>query len=95
MKKQVAKDKGLKAALTAKGSLDSRNLEDIFERCRHDEAKMLQLVRGLCQTYLIDNKQRPLKLRPLQEDIIVKSLTHPAGGKQRKLAILAPRGSGK
>ena len=95
MTTQVAKEKGLKQALSSKGSLDSRNLEDIFEKCRHDEDKMLQLVRGFCQTYLIDNKQRPLVLRPLQEDIIVKSLTHPAGGKQRKLAILAPRGSGK
>jgi|TARA_R110002012_G_scaffold53505_1_gene137556 hypothetical protein len=95
MTQQVAKEKGLKAALTGKGSFDSRNLEDIFEKCRHSEAKMLQLVRGFCQTYLIDNKQRPLKLRPLQEEIIVKSLTYPKGGKQRKLAILAPRGSGK
>jgi hypothetical protein len=56
---------------------------------------MLKLIRAFCATYLIDNKQRPLKLRPLQEDIIVKSLTHPQNGKQRKLAILAPRGSGK
>ena len=95
MTTQVKKEKGLKEILTSKGSLDSRNLEDIFEKCRHDEDKMLQLVRGFCNTYLIDNNQMPLKLRPLQENIIVKSLTHPKGGKQRKLAILAPRGSGK
>jgi hypothetical protein len=56
---------------------------------------MLKLIRAFCSTYLIDNKQRPLKLRPMQEEIIVKSLTHPKHGKQRKLAILAPRGSGK
>jgi len=56
---------------------------------------MIKLIRAFCGTYLIDNKQRPLKLRPLQEDIIVKALTHSQNGKQRKLAILAPRGSGK
>tara|TARA_R100001244_G_scaffold94243_1_gene70791 strand:+ start:581 stop:2113 length:1533 start_codon:yes stop_codon:yes gene_type:complete len=43
----------------------------------------------------MDNKQRPLRLRPLQLDIIVKSLIHRKDGNQRKLAILAPRGSGK
>ena len=87
--------KTLKSALTGKGAYDTRELENIFEKTRHNEEKMLKLVRAFCSTYLIDNKQRPLKLRPLQEDIIVKSLTHPKHGKQRKLAILAPRGSGK
>ena len=87
--------KTLKKALSGIGTYDSRGLEDIFEKCRHSEDKMLKLIRAFCATYLIDNKQRPLKLRPLQEDIIVKSLTHPQNGKQRKLAILAPRGSGK
>jgi hypothetical protein len=56
---------------------------------------MRHLVRAFCKAYLVDNKQRALQLRPLQEDIIVTSLTHPKNGKQRKLAILAPRGSGK
>jgi hypothetical protein len=87
--------KALKSALTGKGAHDTRNLENIFEKTRHDEKKMLKLIRAFCSTYLIDNKQRPLKLRPMQEEIIVKSLTHPKHGKQRKLAILAPRGSGK
>ena len=87
--------KTLKSALTGKGAHDTRNLENIFEKTRHDEKKMLKLIRAFCSTYLIDNKQRPLKLRPMQEEIIVKSLTHPKHGKQRKLAILAPRGSGK
>ena len=87
--------KKLKATLTGKSAHDSLNLENIFEKTRHSEEKMLKLVRAFCDTYLIDNKQRPLKLRPLQEEIIVKSLTHPKHGKQRKLAILAPRGSGK
>ena len=87
--------KTLKSALTGKGAHDTRNLENIFEKTRHNEKKMLKLVRAFCSTYLIDNKQRPLKLRPMQEEIIVKSLTHPKHGKQRKLAILAPRGSGK
>ena len=87
--------KNLKAVLNSKGAIDSIEIENIFEKCRHDEEKMLKLVRVFCQTYLIDNKQRPLKLRPLQETIIVKSLTHSDNGKQRKLAILAPRGSGK
>ena len=87
--------KKLQAALTGKGTYDSRELENIFEKCRTSESKMRKLVRAFCQAYLIDNKQRPLKLRPLQEDIIVSSLTLPKNGKQRKLAILAPRGSGK
>jgi hypothetical protein len=87
--------KKLQAALTGKGAHDSRTIENIFEECRHSEEKMKKLVRAFCHAYLVDNKQRPLKLRPLQEDIIVKSLTHPESGKQRKLAILAPRGSGK
>jgi len=87
--------KKLKKALSGVGTYDSRGLEDIFEKCRHSEDKMIKLIRAFCGTYLIDNKQRPLKLRPLQEDIIVKALTHSQNGKQRKLAILAPRGSGK
>jgi len=87
--------KKLQAALTGKGTYDSRELENIFEKCRTSETKMRKLVRAFCQAYLIDNKQRALKLRPLQEDIIVSSLTLPKNGKQRKLAILAPRGSGK
>ena len=87
--------KKLKATLTGKSAHDSRELEEIFESCRYDEDKMLKLVRAFCETYLIDNKQRALKLRPLQVEIIVKSLTHREDGGQRKLAILAPRGSGK
>tara|TARA_R110002020_G_scaffold475837_1_gene713062 strand:+ start:150 stop:1835 length:1686 start_codon:yes stop_codon:yes gene_type:complete len=87
--------KNLKAALTGKGAIDSIAIENIFEKARHSEKKMLKLVRAFCSTYLIDNKQRPLILRPLQENIVVKALTHNENGKQRKLAILAPRGSGK
>jgi hypothetical protein len=87
--------KSLQAALSSKGTYDTKKLENIFEQCRHDEEKMRKLVRAFCHTYLIDNKSRPLKLRPLQEDIIIKSLTYPEDSNQRKLAILAPRGSGK
>ena len=87
--------KKLQAAMTGKGTYDSRELENIFEQCRADKGKMRKLVRAFCKAYLVDNKQRALQLRPLQEDIIVTSLTHPKNGKQRKLAILAPRGSGK
>ena len=87
--------KKLKATLTGKGAHDSRELENIFEQCRHSEEKMKKLVRAFCASYLIDQKQRPLKLRPLQESIIIKALTHNENGKPRKLAILAPRGSGK
>jgi len=87
--------KKLQAAMTGKGTYDSRELENIFEQCRADKEKMRKLVRAFCKAYLVDNKQRALQLRPLQEDIIVTSLTHPKNGKQRKLAILAPRGSGK
>ena len=68
--------KTLKAAMTGKGAYDSRQLENIFEKCRQDEKKMLALVKGFCKSYLLDNKQRALMLRPLQLDIIVKSLIH-------------------
>jgi len=58
---------------------------------------MTQLVRAFCEHYLVDQKQRPLKLRPLQENIISKSLCYSKDDpdKHVKLAILAPRGSGK
>ena len=87
--------KKLNAAISGKGAHDSKVLEDIFEQCRHDDKKMTVLVRAFCESYLIDNERRPLKLRPLQDRIIVKSLTYPKNGKQRKMAILAPRGCGK
>ena len=94
--KPVKSHKGtISAAITGKGVHDSRELENIFEKCRQSPDKMLKLVRAFCETYLMDQKQRPLKLRPLQESIIVAALTYPETGKQRKLAILAPRGSGK
>ena len=86
---------GLKTALTGKNVYDSRELENIFDKCRHDKDKMLLLVRAFCESYLVDQKQRSLRLRPLQENIIINALTYPKNGKQRKLAILAPRGSGK
>ena len=95
MKPIKSQTKSLKAAISGEGTYDSRKLENIFEECRHSEDKMRKLVKAFCHTYLIDNKSRPLKLRPLQEDIIIKSLTYPKDSIQRKLAILAPRGSGK
>jgi len=85
----------LKKILTGKGGLDSRHLENIFNKCRQDKEKMRKLLRAFCTAYLIDGKQRPLRLRPLQEDIILESLLNRDDGKQTKLAILAPRGSGK
>ena len=87
--------KKLKTLLTGKGGLDSRSLENIFKKCRKDPVKMRKLIRAFCSTYLIDGKQRPLLLRPLQEDIIVECLMERDDDKQTKLAILAPRGSGK
>ena len=89
--------KELKAALTSHNKFDSRNLEIFFEEVRKDEKKMEKLVRVFCETYLLDAQQRLLRLRPLQMKIIVMALTFPEGNpeKQRKLAILAPRGSGK
>ena len=86
----------MKSAISGMAANDSRKLEQIFNICRKSEKKMTLLVRAFCEAYLIDNKQRPLKLRPLQESIIVKTLTYPDGDadKPRKLAILAPRGSG-
>ena len=89
--------KELKAALSGQNKFDSQNLSIFFAEVRKNEKKMEKLVRAFCETYLLDKQQRPLRLRPLQMDIIVKSLTYPDGdsAKQRKLAILAPRGSGK
>jgi len=97
MKNLAIKDEGkkLKTALTGKNLYDARSLEALFESVRTDEDKMKLLVRAFCESYLVDGKQRSLKLRPLQMQIIVKSLTHPKDIKQRKVAILAPRGCGK
>ena len=81
--------------MTGKGGIDSRQLELIFAKCRNDKEKMRKLVKAFCNAYLIDNKQRPLRLRPMQEDIVLECLTNRQDGKQKKLAILAPRGSGK
>ena len=97
MKDLAIKEEGkkLKTALTGKNVYDSRSLEELFESVRDDEKKMGLLVKAFCESYLVDGKQRTLKLRPLQEKIVVKSLTNPKGMKQRKVAILAPRGCGK
>ena len=81
--------------MTGKGGVDSRQLEKIFAKCRDDKEKMRKLVRAFCNAYLIDNKQRPLRMRPMQEDIVLECLINRKDGKQKKLAILAPRGSGK
>ena len=85
----------LKTLLTDKGGLDSRQLENIFNKCRQDKDKMRKLVKAFCSAYLIDGKQRALRLRPLQEAIILECLMLRDDDKQTKLAILAPRGSGK
>ena len=89
--------KKLKSALTGAAAHDSRRLEEIFESVRADPKKMTQLVRAFCEHYMVDQKQRPLKLRPLQENIIAKALCYSEDDpdKHVKLAILAPRGSGK
>ena len=89
--------KNLKAALTGQHKFDSKKLETFFENVRCDKRKMEQLVRAFCETFLVDNQQRPLRIRPLQMKIIVSALTYPKGNpdNQRKMAVLAPRGSGK
>ena len=89
--------KQLNAAISGIAAHDSIALEKVFERCRTSKKKMTLLVRAFCECYLIDNKRRPLKLRPMQEDIIVESLTYPDGDNERhrKVAIMAQRGSGK
>ena len=91
----MKEEKHLKGLLTGKGGLDSRHLENIFKQCRQKRSKMRKLVRAFCSAYLLDANQRPLKLRPLQESIILESLIERKDGRQTKLAILAPRGSGK
>ena len=91
----VKNQKEMKAALSGQNRFDSQNLEKFFEEIRKDEKKMEKLVRAFCETYLLDAQQRPLRIRPLQMQIIVKSLTYPDSNseKHRKLAILVPRGS--
>ena len=91
----MKEEKHLKGLLTGKAGLDSRHLENIFKQCRQEKSKMRKLVRAFCSAYLLDANQRPLKLRPLQESIILESLIERKDGRQTKLAILAPRGSGK
>ena len=91
----MKEEKHLKGLLTGKGGLDSRHLENIFKQCRQKKSKMRKLVRAFCSAYLLDANQRPLKLRPLQESIILEALIERKDGRQTKLAILAPRGSGK
>jgi hypothetical protein len=97
MKQVKNETKNLKTVLTGRNAFDSRQLEKFFDRVRCDEKKMEKLVEAFCETYLVDNHKRPLRLRPLQLEIITKSLTYPEGDPslQRKMAILAPRGSGK
>jgi len=97
MKTVKNETKNLKKAISGKNSFDSAHMESFFEEIRCDEVKMEQLVRAFCETYLVDANQRPLRLRPLQLKIITKSLTYPKGDSnvQRKMAVLAPRGSGK
>ena len=73
----------LKSLLTGKGGVDSRQLEKIFAKCRDDKEKMRKLVRAFCTAYLIDNKQRPLRMRPMQEDIVLECLTNRKDGKQK------------
>ena len=91
----IQPQKKLKSLLTGKGGLDSRSLENVFKKCRSNPEKMRKLIRAFCSTYLIDGKQRPLQLRPMQEDIVIECLMERDDDKQTKLAILAPRGSGK
>ena len=91
----MKEEKHLKGLLIGKGGLDSRHLENIFKQCRQSKSKMKKLIKAFCSAYLLDAKQRPLRLRPLQESIILESLVERKDGKQTKLAILAPRGSGK
>ena len=53
--KPVKSHKGtISAAITGKGVHDSRELENIFEKCRQSPDKMLKLVRAFCETYLMD-----------------------------------------
>ena len=76
MKAIVNQTKKFNAAISGAGAHDSRALEAIFEKCRHDELKMTTLVRAFCEAYLVDNQNRPLKLRPMQEKIVVTCLLY-------------------
>ena len=88
MKAIVNETKKFNAAISGAGAHDSRALENIFEKCRHDEKKMTTLVRAFCAAYLVDNQNRPLKLRPLQESIVVTALTHPANRGLHQVLVL-------
>ena len=80
----IQPQKKLKSLLTGKGGLDSRSLENVFKKCRSNPDKMRKLIRAFCSTYLIDGKQRPLQLRPMQEDIVIECLMERDDDKQTK-----------
>jgi len=64
-------------------------LREQFDAVRGDRIALERLIKKFCETFLIDNKRRPLRLRPMQIQIVAECLTN------RYLMLLAPRGSGK
>lgn len=66
-----------------------KKLRNQFDEVRKDKVALERLIKTFSKRFLIDNKRRPLKLRPMQVQIIAECLSN------RYLMLLAPRGSGK
>lgn len=60
-----------------------------FNLVRKDRKSLERLIINFCKAFLVDHKGRPLRLRPIQIQIVVECLTN------RYLMLLSPRGSGK
>jgi len=73
----------------AVSSGDIIRLRNEFEIVLKNRDALERLIVGFCESFLVDSKGRPLKLRPMQINIVAECLTN------RYLMLLAPRGSGK
>jgi len=60
-----------------------------FDLVRKDKLALERLVKNFCYAFLVDYKGRPLKLPPMQIQIVIECLSN------RYLMLLSPRGSGK
>ena len=60
-----------------------------FDKARKSVVVLEQVIKNFCELFLIDNRNRPLKLRPMQIEIVRKCFMN------RHVMLLAPRGSGK
>lgn len=76
-------------ALTDRDKIQVELLRREFVKICKDPVKLRKSIRKFCEMFLTDRQQRPLRLTPMQYDIVVHCLT------DRNVMLLAPRGSGK